>query len=201
MHTNRASVTGALGVLAMALSACAATQPFHPTEKATAESPEGVLAADYELRTDDGRVFGEGRVWSNGAEEAEVGGEDRYVVNVGFLLENETDSPITFPSKMLTLEYTTNQGVAYRGVRPVVDPGTTTVPARARKRVDVAFELAPDLDPEDVTAFRVNWKVDHREGGFSEATNFLQTQPTYVPAGYPIYDYYWYSPAHHRRWR
>ena len=184
------------GVLAVALAmapACASSQAFHPSEKATGESPEGELAADYDLRTEEGNVFGEGRVWSEGAEETEIDGRDATVVNVGFLLENETDAPMSLLGRRLSLELTMADGTAYRGIRPLRDPGVLTVPPRDRRRVEVTFELSPELEPDDISTFRVRWAVDHEEGRFSEVTSFLQTRPVYVPATYD----YWYGPGYY----
>ncbi|MBL9023130.1 MAG: hypothetical protein JNL21_13100 [Myxococcales bacterium] len=192
METRAPFRRSALAIALAMAPACASYQPFHPSENATGESPEGESAADYELRAEDGTVFGERRVWSEGAAETEVDGRDATVINVGFLLENETDSPIRVPANALSLQLNTEQGTSYRGVRPVRDPGSMTIPPRDRRRVEVTFELSPDLEPDDITNFRVSWKVDHEDGSFAEVTSFQQTRPAYIPATYD----YWYGPGY-----
>lgn len=191
--------------LAAGLSACAINQPFHPVEKATGESPQGDLAADYDIRIEGGEDIGEARVWTSGALKPSLG-EDTSIVNVGFIVENESDSPMTFEGRNLSLEFTTNENLTYKNVRPMEDPGAVVIPSGERRRIDVAFRLPqvqqPDLDPDDVVSFRVKWQIDNKDGSFREGTSFRQTQPVYAPAGY--YDSYWYPsiyrPAYDPYW-
>jgi hypothetical protein len=148
---------GARGlVLAMALPACVDHQRFHPIEKATGESPEGVLAADYELETEGGIRLGETRVWSNGAEDAEVDGEDATVVNIGFIVENESAKTIILSGSQLSLDVTTTDGRTISDLKPIRGgAGNTEVGPRGQERVQVAFELSPEVEPSDIRSFRV----------------------------------------------
>src|SRR5688572_8408846 len=71
---------------------CATTENFTPAERATAISPEGFTAADYEIAVE-GERLGDVMVWSNGAHRSDLDGR-RTVLHVGFRVENDSDLSI-----------------------------------------------------------------------------------------------------------
>src|SRR5262245_16090938 len=97
----------ALLVVVAAAAACgSATEKFLPGERATAQSPQGYTAAEYQIQGERGRL-GEVKVWSRGAYRAEVDGAQRTVLHVGFEVDNSSDEPLTLETGKISLDYAT----------------------------------------------------------------------------------------------
>src|SRR5690348_12798696 len=97
--------TGAIkALLALALTGCAGTEYFRPTEKVTALSPEGYAAADYPVIIH-GNAVADIKVWSGGASRQRFeDGEKHTVVRVGFGIENNGKDPVWLDTEGMALD-------------------------------------------------------------------------------------------------
>jgi hypothetical protein len=170
---------------------CAQTAMFRAAEKATAVSPRGAIAAEYDLRARD-RDLGEVKVWSNGAYREEAYGEEHVVVHVAFEIENGADTPIALDTDRLVLSSKV-EGMG-RVDNQYADRvrGVTEVEPRETRRIDAYFFMPRGVDPEDVVSFRVDWRLERSPGAatlFAERTPFLEDPYAYWTAPYSGYPY------------
>lgn len=175
-------------------------QEFVPAEKLTARAPipDGYAAAEYDLQSD-GRDLGEAKVWSKGAYRATVGGNRYTVVELGFEIENELPQPLAL--QQLELDSLTTDNLRYEDRRPARIVGVQEIPPGDERQLTAYFFLPPQVNPNDVEAFRVEWAVGTGQLRYDETTPFLQQpEPRPTRAGYyytPFYDPFVYDGFHH----
>lgn len=188
-------MTFAAGLLMVA--SCGAQQKsFTPTERATARSPQGYTAAEYELSTQD-RDLGLARVWSDGAYRKEIRGEQKTVVHIGLELENHTDQPMTLNTKALYLDSATLNRHVVQDIRPELIEGLVTIAPHSEQRVHVYFAMPPGTQPGDVDAFRVRWQIENSGLRYTQRTPFLEQRTEQYAIVYyhtPYYDPFFYDP-------
>jgi len=178
-----------ISVLGVALVAvgCGGAQHFDAAERATAISPRGDIAAEYEIDGVGGDQLAETKVWTRGAYEDRVDGREMTVIEVVFEVENDGPTPVVLSEIML--DSAEASGVSFEDLAPfrvegdrVVEPGEEGV-ARAY------FALEQRYDPEDIADFEVQWALRHGEGTYAQRTPFRQAPPDYY-ATYPYSPFY-----------
>ena len=155
-----------------------------PTERLTAFSPQGFLAAEYDLTTTRGGDLGQARVWSSGAERVRFRGQRRALVHVGIEIQNESDTSLVVDSDRMRLDSATVNGTVFENIAPAQIDGDAVIPPGEEATIHVYFAMRPGVYPTDVRAFRFRWAL--REDGvvYKQRTPFMQ-EPT------PYYDPYW----------
>src|SRR5262245_29420532 len=123
------------------IAACSSVpESFEPTERATAMSPQGDLAADYPIRGPAGDL-GEVKVWSRGTYRANVDGGERTVLHVAFDVDNSSDETLTLDASQIVLE----SGIANKHeigeLRPERLLGETTIAPRDSGTIEAYFAL------------------------------------------------------------
>jgi hypothetical protein len=182
--------------VALALIACGARQEkFEPGERATARSPEGYTAAEYEISGRNGEL-GEARVWSRGARIMDVDGARRTVVHVGFALENTSDEPIELDLDQLALDSARLDHAVVRDIHAARVDGNATIQPGQMGEINAYFPLPRDVSPQQVDAFRVKWRVGDSEITYNQQTPFVESPDERVYAYYytPFYDPFFYDP-------
>jgi len=184
---------------------CVTSENFTPAERATAISPEGYTAADYELVAE-GEHLGDAMVWSNGAYER----DGDTVVHVGFQIENVTDTPIELNSDDVQIRVQAEDTtVSVEG--PTLVSGSTVIPPGTERTAALFFELPAGISPDDVYAFRVSWAAHSGSLEYEQRTPFMEyDEPAlidpYYRGGYygsafyytPFYDPFVFSPFNYR---
>lgn len=150
---------------------CAGVQHFDATERATASSPEGDVAAEYEVAGASGPLA-EVRVWTGGAYESRVDGREMTMIEAVLDVSNEGSAPIVLSE--VTLRSLRVSGVSLGHVRPVRITGEREVPPGGRSRVRAYFAIPQRYDPEDVGRFDIAWQLRHAEGTYAQRTPFHQ---------------------------
>lgn len=182
--------------VSVALVTCTSTrQSFEPSERATARSPGGYTAAEYELASRDG-TLGDAKVWSSGARTMTVDGAQRTVVHVGFSLENSSDEPIELDLDGLTLDSARLDHAVVRDIRPARVDGYPTIQPGEVNEINAYFPLPRDVLPQQVDAFRVKWRVGDTEVTYQQQTPFVESPDRTQYAYYytPYYDPFYYDP-------
>lgn len=180
-------------ITASTLVACGgstAPQSFEPGERATAQSPQGYTAAEYELATSRGDL-GDVRVWSRGARTMEMGGMKTTVVHVGFEVENNTTQPLELWD--MELDSATLQRHILSGIAPARIDGDTTVQPGQVRQIQAYFPLPPGVLPHQVDAFRVRWSVRSPDVTYSQHTPFIEKEDALVYYYTPYYDPFFYD--------
>lgn len=162
------------------------TQPetFRPGEQAYATSPEGFLAATYDV-TDERGFVGEVKVWSDGAERQ----NGVTVIHVAFEIENFANEPLHFDEDALMLDSATLDRGIVRGLAPSLIEGTRTIGPRSAGSLDALFVLPEGVMPQQIDAFRVHWRVSGA-ATLAQITPFFEEEEMRMAAG----PYYWDSP-------
>jgi hypothetical protein len=189
------SRTVIVSIAALCCACGASRERFEPAERATARTAEGYTAAEYEIQGREG-VLGDAKLWTRGAFRAEVRGQKRTVVHVGFELENNSNQPFELVRDQIYLDSATLDRAVVRDIPPTQVNGSTTVPPGATRRVDAFFSLPPGAMPHDADAFRVHWKIANGSVSYAQRTPFLETPDRQVPYYYytPFYDPFYYDP-------
>lgn len=197
-----------IGIVAVAISTyclvgCTTrnVESFTPLERVEGQTFEGYTEAVYDLAGTAGR-FGEAKVWTKGA--FIPTNDDQTVIHIGLDIENGGQEPIVVnPSEIRLESVQTDKGVL-QNVPVSIPTRATAVRANSTGRVELYFELPAQIDPSDIDAFRVAWRVQSDGQEFTEFTPFAHTEPAayYVPVNayyypyysynYPFYDPYWY---------
>jgi hypothetical protein len=188
-------------MFAVSLVACGGTsrpESFEPAERATAQSPQGYTAAEYELATPRGDL-GDVKVWSRGARVMEVNGVSRTVVHVGFEVDNSSVWAIELEELAMDSAMLDRQILS--GIEPARIDGSTTVQPGRVNEINAYFPLPAGVSPQEVDAFRIRWRVRSPDVVYSQHTPFLENVSEAVAYYYtPYYDpfyYDWYF--HHPR--
>jgi hypothetical protein len=181
-------------MIAASLVACGGSttpESFEPSERATARSPQGYTAAEYEMATPRGDL-GDVKVWSRGARVMEVKGISRTVVHVGFELDNSSEQAIELQD--LALDSAILDRQILTGIQPAHIDGATTIPPGRVNEINVYFPLPAGVSPQEVDAFRVRWRVSGPEVTYAQHTPFIEN-PEEVLAYYhtPYYDPFYYN--------
>lgn len=173
-------------LLAACLALGCVTQPerFRPGERVNATSPDGFLAAQYDLEDERGFV-GEVKVWSDGAERQ----DGVTVVHVAFEIENFSADELRFDEDALRLDSATLDRGVLRGVPPALIEGARTIAPRSAATVGAIFVLPEEVQPQQVDAFRVHWRVSGA-ATLAQITPFFEEEEVRMAAG----PYYWDSP-------
>ena len=173
-------------------------ESFEPGERATAQSPQGYTAAEYELATRRGDL-GDVKVWSRGARVMAVNGVERTVVHVGFEVENSSDREIELQD--LSLDSAMLDRQILSAIQPARIEGATLIEPGQMKQIDAYFPLPAGVSPQEVDAFRIRWRIRGPGVVYSQHTPFIENVSETVAYYYtPYYDpfyYDWYF--HHPR--
>lgn len=183
--------------LGFAAGACAAQkEEFRPAEKATAISPQGYTAAEYDLKARQGGDLGEAKVWSNGAKQVEVRGDDRTVVHVGFTFENNGDTPLKLQLDRTRADVgLKNEGGSVTNLQAAQVEGDVEVSPGQERQVALYFVLPQKVAPNDINAFRVRWTLANGTKYFSQSTPFVEKPEPRGPRYYysPFYDPFFHN--------
>jgi len=185
--------TALLGLLA--LTGCAASRAhFIPREELRAQSPRGWPAAQYTV-TIEGKAAGEAKVWSEGTMKADVDGDDRTILHIGFEVENRSGGEMDFDVDRCRVVEVLGAGERFADLSAHEQSGVLHVGDGQVGLIDLEFVLPRDTRPRDVESFRVDWALRTGAGEFAESTPFqVDTHTRYYRPHY-YHDYYydpWY---------
>jgi hypothetical protein len=172
------------------LASCATTEEFTPGERATAISPQGYTAADYEMMVEGERI-GDVMVWSNGARESDQDG-DRTLVHVGFHVENDTDVPIEIDPDEVQIRAKADDKIIRRSHADFVEGSRTIGPGRDGSFA-LYFVMPRGVSPQDLDSFRLSWTARAGDLMYTQRTPFLEYEEPYAYGPYPYASFY-YSP-------
>lgn len=180
-------------LLTTLLLSCA-TERAEPTQSAAALSPQGYLAADYDMVVK-GRPIGEAVIWSNGTTRTDLQGRRTTLLHVGFTVENTTDDNLVLSPEGVKLHLKRSDRILDR-TKPIRLEGVRNIPPGEKEDLELYYELPKDVPPNDVDAFRIQWRATAGDRTYAQRTPFLQNTP--APAVYrpsPTYSYrFLYSP-------
>ncbi len=182
-RARRALHCGAMLALVLAGVGCAAgARYFEPAERVQGQTVQGFRIAIYPLQGPQG-PFGEAKIWSSGARES----GDLTRVHVGFELHNTSGTPITMDGNDVRLDVRTSNGTL-KALAPAAAQAHS-VAAGALADVDWEFDLPAGLQPGDIDALRVHWRVNAPTQSYEQRTPFVRE--TYNDAVYasPPYAY------------
>jgi hypothetical protein len=174
--------------LPLLLCSCATDRLFAPRENVNGTGPSGMPAAVYQLAPP---ANGEVRVWSEGAECAELDGGDATRLHVGFELENNGSEPLVLESGSVHIEGMATE----QGNQPALQPRIavrTEAPPGKTARLDLEFAVDPEVMPRTIRGFEVHWRVVAGAEGYSQVTPFQPFIPYYYYdccGGWPYYGY------------
>lgn len=184
---------------ALVMIGCAGKQEFKPAERAIAQSPEGYQAALYQIAGLDG-ILGTAKVWSMGTSRRLIQGQERAVVQVAFEIQNHSNQPLTMNLDELSADLGVMDRRIIEDVQPAMATGSFTIEAKQTRRIDIFFPLPMDINPQQVDAFQVKWKLHDTRLTYSQKTPFIEDQiesyayyytPYYDPF---LYDHYMFHP-------
>jgi hypothetical protein len=174
---------------ALSVAGCATTQHFDAAERATAVSPRGDLAAEYEVTGASGQIA-ETKVWLRGAYASQVGEREVTVVEVVFEVENEGTGPVELAALRLhTIEV---GGVRFQELVPFRVEGHRLLQPGEEARIEAFWALPDRFDPDDISRLEVGWVLHHAGGEYAQRTPFRHAPERYATA-YPHY-YGYYGP-------
>jgi hypothetical protein len=153
---------------ALGLMSCALPENFVPAERSTGLSPDGHLAADYDVAVD-GQRLGDVSVWTDGAES--LYRDDRTVLHVTFQVDNVSEIPIEIVPNAVQLR------AGDRIVRPrraELVYGERIVPPGEIGLMVLRFTMPEDVDPQDLDAFEIDWEARAGELVYAQRTPFLE---------------------------
>jgi hypothetical protein len=181
-------------VVAIFSLACVSRQSFMPTERLTAFSPQGFVAAEYDLKTRRGDL-GQVRVWSHGADRVSFRGERRTLVHIGLEIENDSDEVLVLDERSLRLDSATVNGTVFENISVASVRGETVIPPGEERRVDIHFAMIPGVYPTDIRAFRLRWALRDNGAVYAQRTPFIQPPVARGPAYWhtPYYDPFFYG--------
>jgi hypothetical protein len=188
VEAPEAKMRGAALLTTFATLSCAEQVAFNAAERATAISPRGDVAAEYDLQVD-GRPFAELEVWSEGVWRDDADGREGTLLHVGFDLENRTRATLWFDADDLYVDSVEIEDGGVAEAAPVSVEGTSEIPPHGAARVEAVFEIADRVDPDDVRGFQAHWTLRTETRAYSQRTPFRRAPDVYEH-GYP----YWYSP-------
>ena len=183
-----------------AVSGCASSQAFMPAEHVTGLSPRGdQYAAEYRLEGEHG-FLGEAKVWSQGAYQEEIDGNDATVVRIAFVVDNAVHAPLRLDIQRLSLEDVDLGDGTIGRISPLRVEGDPVVPAGEEREVQAIFVLPEDVWPRSVRAYSVAWAVTNGSR-YAQRTPFvrvIEPRDDYFVPSFGIY-YGYYSPLYGRR--
>ena len=179
-----------IAVLVLVLCGCATgRQYFEPSERVQGQTVQGHKVAIYALTGASG-VFGEAKVWSHGAYEAE---DERSVVHVGLEIHNTGAVPVELRPGELRLDVLDEDGGPLRGLSPQDGGAARTVAPGAIEDMSFLFELPPGVEPRDAVALRLHWRVHAGDQLYAQRTPFVEEIERRANArayfGYPCWPY------------
>lgn len=180
----------------LALAACGTDQQaFRPASHATGETISGHAAAEYDIDSQQGELA-DVRVWSRGAYETEIRGEDETVVHVGLEVQNEQGQPLAVDPNRLKADVLVGDQ-RFEGLKPLSIEGPTTIEPHGSAELHVHFTVPKRVDPDEIRGFRVHWGVQGLGRAYSQVTPFVQKPdpvPVYGSGFYysPFYDPFYY---------
>jgi len=174
-------------MICAALPSCMSRREnFAPSEHMSEVKRDGQATADYEVVAH-GRVTGDTRVWSKGAFEQDLPNDrERTLLHVAFVLES-TAAPLELDIDDVALEEVDVGPRSFTVERPAYVEGSSRSEAGGESVVHVYFALPQGVEPQEVDAFRVRWKVVSDGQGYEQRTPFLEQERPY--GGY--YRYYY----------
>lgn len=171
-------------------SGCTPTTPVMPAAHVAGVSPDGRYSATTYVLEQGARRIGTAQLWSRGPERAEVDGEARTVVHVGFAFDNEGDMPLHFEEGRLRL-VDVSAGPSSRNSVPTLRvDGDRLIPPGQKRDIHAHFVLPPRAWPDDVQAYRVEWALEG-DSSLVQRTAFVSSSAQRRP--YAIYHdgHYW----------
>jgi hypothetical protein len=182
-------VRSSIFCVALLAVGCGGAQYFDATERATASSPRGDIAAEYEIAGPSG-PSAEVKVWASGAYKDVVDGREMTVLDVVFDLENNGAEPIEL--SRIVLDSARASGVSFDDLPPIRVEGERIVRGHNEGRLHAYFALPERYDPEDIARFEVGWALRHQEGTYAQNTPFQQAPEYYYYSAYPFPSPYLY---------
>lgn len=188
-HQRTTATFGAL-LASVLLGACAASrQYFEPTERVTGQTENGYSQSLYPLTGPHG-PFGEMTLWSRGAYRSPDG---RSVVQVGFLLHNTSNEPITLRASEVRIGTMRTDDALLSELSPA-DPADLTVAPQAFGETQYHFVMPDEVDPGEIRAFRLRWAVQGGDAMYRQRTVFIELHahdpyPPPYASGYPCWPY------------
>jgi hypothetical protein len=175
-------------------TSCVSRQAFVPTERLTAFSPEGFLAAEYDLQTRRGDL-GQVRIWSHGANYVRFRGQRRTLVHIGLEIQNESDQYLVIDEERLALDSATVDGTMYENIPAASIRGETVIAPGSEATLDVHFAMTPGIYPTDVSAFRLGWSLRENGAVYVQRTPFIAPPIGWGPDYYhtPFYDPFYFG--------
>jgi len=169
------------------------TQEFAPLQADGGYTIYGYRSGTYDVAIEGSKV-GEVEVWSAGAFEDEAQAGEPTMLHVGLSVKGVGEEPLMLSADAveLTTLVVDDRTIEAPGIDPITEEG---VVPKAEGQVDVFFRLPPDVDPQDVDAFRVRWKVQSEAGEYAEVTPFVEYDTGYYSPYYT--DYY---PGYRSSW-
>jgi hypothetical protein len=180
-------------IVAAALGAAACVigpEPAAPAEPQAEVRPQAFPEAAYEIQTRAG-VLGATRIDSSGAYAATVEGRSRTVIQVGFLIENHSDRPLLLDN--VSLDSTDVGERRLMDLQPVAIESQPATDGGAQRSVDAYFLLPPGIAPQDVSAFRVSWRLRSGQLTYAQRTPFVEHEQAFYYT--PYYDPFFHSPT------
>lgn len=179
-----------LAVLGLfALTSCAATREyFIPREDVRAQSPRGWPAAQYSVVIG-GQTLGEAKVWSEGTMKADVDGDERTILHVGFEIENRGSGPLDFDVDRCMVVDVQGDGQRFASLTAHAQSGVLQVAAGQVGLIDLEYVLPRGTRPRDLDSFRVDWGLAIPSGEYRQSTPFRVDTARYYRPRYTYYDY------------
>lgn len=176
-------------------TSCAASrQHFIPREDVRAQSPRGWPASVYPV-TIGGQNLGEVKVWSEGTMKAEVDGDERIILHVGFEVENRSGREMHFDvDKCRVVDVEGDDGTRFASLSAHQESGTLSITAEQVGLIDLEYVLPRGTRPRDLDSFRVQWAFSTDGGEFAQSTPFRVDTTRYRRSRAYYYDDGWGSP-------
>jgi hypothetical protein len=177
--------------LLLCLLSCAATREhFIPREDVRAQSPRGWPAAQYPI-TIGGENVGEAKVWSEGTFRADVEGDKRTILHIGFEVENRSGAELDFDVDKCRVVDVQGDDGRMADMAAHDESGQLHVAVGQVGLIDLEFVLPLGSNPRDLDTFRVEWTLASPSGQFVQSTPFRVDTTRYYRPRYYYYDPWW----------
>jgi hypothetical protein len=142
--------------LALALLAAGCTPQFRPLN-ANPLVRTDLASAEYDL-TESTHNVGDAQVW------VEESDEESGLIRLGMRLRNEATLPLSLDLSDTQLEVRTDDGKLFVIDEVAEVVGNQVVPPRQTGRVELAFDIPPGTELDDLVGFELIWAVETDDG-------------------------------------
>lgn len=150
----------------LATAACAGQAAFRPSE-AEGQASGNNVGAYYEVAVDN-RNFGDVKVASTGAREADEGPP---FVELVLRVRNDGAEPLQLDLAATGVEMIVDDRLVVVDAELAMD-GSAIVPPGGLERLIVRYALPADTAPRDLSAFDFFWRIATPAGPFTQSTPF-----------------------------